>query len=255
MRYEVAVDAEFELRPRRRGWKIGDPSEPVDVWFHGRRFLWHSGTPETYPIVTAPAMDSGEWHDDQLAVARFLSALSATHMWGLRASARWEGAMVPREEFDRPTWTEHRGPNLFHQVGPELVVPTDDADRLRCLALMREARNSNSEALTFLSCWKVIELCIGRNDTEIAQWIKRQIRDLAEPGARDGEMSTREIRRFDWFAYFKRSRRLRLTPYRSAVRSRLIQTTRASAVSCRSMGQGSTYLRFERFLSGGPNGC
>lgn len=205
--------------------------------------------------MTTPATNSDEWHDDQLGVARFLSALSATHMWGLRAFARWEGAMVPREEFDSPTWTERRGPSVFHQVAPELVVPIDDADRLRCLALMREARNSNGEALTFLTYWKVIELCIGRNDTEIAQWIERQIRDLAEPWARDGEMSTQEIRKFDWFAYFKRSRGLPRTQYRSAIRSRLIQTTRPSAVSCRSMGQGSTYLRFERFLSDGPSRC
>ena len=206
MRYEVAVDAEFELRPRRRDWKIGDPPEAIDIWFQGRRFLWHQGTKTTYPIVTTPATDTDDWHDDQLAVARFLSALSATHLWGLRAEARWEGTMVPRQEFDTPTWTDPRNPHYFHQVAPELIVPTDDEEQMRCLALMREARNSNSEALKLLTYWKVIEVCLGRDYHQVAEWINAQVRALEEPWARDAEVSTRQIRQTDWPGLFTRAR-------------------------------------------------
>lgn len=206
MRYEVAIDAEFELRPRRADWKVGDPPEPIDIWFQGRRFLWHPGSETTYPILTTPAANSDDWHDDQLAVARFLSALSATHMWGLRAAARWEGTMVPREEFDTPTWTEPRGAFHIHRVTPELVVPIDDGDRLRCLGLMREARNSNSAALRLLTYWKVIEVCVEGDERKLNDWVNVNVRQLEEPWARDAGVPRKEIRQKDWFGYFKEAR-------------------------------------------------
>lgn len=99
-RYEIAVDSEFELRPRRRDWSLTDPPEPVDVWFQGRRFIWHPGNDRNCAIVTTIASDGDDFTTEAEATERFLSALSRTHLWGLRLFAITPGPTVPRDEFD-----------------------------------------------------------------------------------------------------------------------------------------------------------
>lgn len=203
MRFEIAVEAEFELRPRRANWRLGDPAEPVDVWFQKRRFLWHPGDAENYPIVTTPYEDD-DFTEESVATQRFLSALSRTYDWGLYVSVVGfgEGHGTPQSEFDPPTWKEpRRYGRLMHRVAPELVVPEGDTDLMLCLGLLREGRNSHSAALSFLSYWKVIEVVIGRNERDQRRWISKNAKVLRDAWDPDPSKPRR-----DWFEHFNKAR-------------------------------------------------
>lgn len=203
MRYEIAVNAEFELRPRRNDWRLGDPLEPVGVWFQKRRFLWHPGDAEYCPIVTT-SYEGDDFTEESIATERFLSALSRTHDWGLYLSTVGfgDGHGTPQDEFDAPTWKQpRRYGRLMHRVAPELVVPEEDADLRLCLGLLREGRNSQSVALTFLSYWKVIEVVIGRSERNQMRWISKNARAVLESWDRDLPNPPR-----DWFAHLNRAR-------------------------------------------------
>lgn len=203
MRYEIAVDAEFELCPRRKGWQLGDPLEPVATWFQKRRFVWHPGDAEYCPIVTTPC-EGGDFTEESEATERFLSALSRTHTWGLYASTVGIGTGhgSPQDEFATPTWKHpRRYGGLIHRVAPELVVVEDDPDLMLCLALLREGRNSHSVALAFLSYWKVIEVAIGRDENTRMRWIRRNAKAL-----RKSWESTSSERPHDWFEHLNKAR-------------------------------------------------
>jgi hypothetical protein len=203
MRYEIAVDAEFDLSPRRQGWRLGDALETVDVWFQKRRFLWHPGDAENCPIVTTP-YEGDDFTEESVATERFLSALSRTHPWGLYLAgvAFGEGHGTDRDEFDVPTWKQpRRYGRLVHRVAPELVVPEDDTDLMLCLGLLREGRNAHSVALTYLSYWKVMEVVVGNDESVQDKWISKQAKVLR--GSWDPDPSKP---RTDWAHRLRKSR-------------------------------------------------
>lgn len=118
MRYEIAIDAEFELRPRRRDWRLADPLEPVATWFQKRRFVWHPGKAEYCPIVTTP-YEGDDFTQESEATERFLSALSRTETWGLYTTTVGIGTGhgSPQDEFATPTWKQpRRYGGLIHHV-------------------------------------------------------------------------------------------------------------------------------------------
>lgn len=128
--YEVAVDASFDLAPRRRDWKLGDPREPVEVWFQRRKFTWHPGDEETYAVVTTAIADPSDYEAERLATERFLSALTYD---SLAATVLFESATG--FERDTPVIKQPRRPAHLHRVAPELVVGNSDPDLAKCLAL------------------------------------------------------------------------------------------------------------------------
>lgn len=194
-RYEVVVDASFELGPRRSGWRLGEPLEPVDVWFQGRKFTWHPGDHETYPVITTLIEDDSNYQAERLATERLLSALTFDNK---SAIVLHEGATSHKREGDAAVLRQPRRPALIHRVAPELAVDRD-SDLAICLALFREANSTKSFALSFLSFWKAIEVAIGRE--RFRPWVEENAAILEEAWLRGGAQPQE-----DWFAYLNESR-------------------------------------------------
>jgi hypothetical protein len=200
-RYEVAIDSLVDFRVYRNSGpqpmaqrikELAESNEPMTIRFEGRRFTWHPGSGDLLPTVTIPIEDSENEYAERFAMERFLSAMSYVFGFGITVySAAGSGY---KKELDPPLLRQPRMKATIFPAPSVVELADVDDDLSLCLGLMREGMASNSQALAFLSYWKVVEVAIGEGFTA---WVGRSAADLWPKDGRDADR---------WYEYLNETR-------------------------------------------------
>ena len=178
-RYEVALDSTLELREYKSFPSLSEihsvsaSEEPIVVTFQGTRLAWHPGTADYLPVVSVLIESGDDYRAEQSLVARFLSALS--FLFGASIRIYTSAASSFKGEMDSPFLQQPRLKPTINQAPLDLTLE-DDPNLMLCLALMREGLSATSEALRFLSLFKVIDVAVGEDAVD--GWIDRQASEL-----------------------------------------------------------------------------
>lgn len=177
-RFEVAIDSFLDLRvypkrgraPGEEPWikRLQDaPRDPTTISFEGRRFTWHPGKGGVLPVVTMPIEDSENYTQEQLAMERFLSALSFQFGYGITVYGACASGF--RKELDPPLLHQPRMKPTVYPVPASIELADESKELSLCLRIVREGLSSSSPALAFLSFWKAVEVAVG--DPDFKGWI------------------------------------------------------------------------------------